>query len=49
LANEGAKLVLAARREEKLIDIAQALAYVINTPERVSVSDMIIRPTKQVM
>lgn len=30
-------------------DIAQAVAYVINTPERVSVSDMIIRPTKQVM
>ena len=30
-------------------DIAQAVAYVINTPERVSVSDRIIRPTKQVM
>ncbi|WP_186673767.1 SDR family oxidoreductase [Sporosarcina sp. BP05] len=30
-------------------DIAQAVAYVINTPERVSVSDMIIRPTKQIM
>ncbi|MEF3353653.1 SDR family oxidoreductase [Paenibacillus sp. GYB006] len=28
-------------------DIAQAVAYVIDTPERVSVSDMIIRPTKQ--
>jgi len=30
-------------------DIAQAVAYVINTPERVSVSDMIIRPTKQMV
>lgn len=30
-------------------DIAQAVAYVIDTPDRVSVSDMIIRPTKQVV
>ncbi|MDN7242407.1 SDR family oxidoreductase [Planococcus sp. N028] len=30
-------------------DIAQAVAYVIDTPERVSVSDMIIRPTLQSM
>lgn len=30
-------------------DIAQAVAYVINTPARVSVSDMIIRPTKQIV
>ncbi|MDE4085204.1 SDR family oxidoreductase [Planococcus maritimus] len=28
-------------------DIAQAVAYVIDTPDRVSVSDMIIRPTAQ--
>jgi len=28
-------------------DIAQAVAYVIDTPDRVSVSDMIIRPTTQ--
>jgi NADP-dependent 3-hydroxy acid dehydrogenase YdfG len=28
-------------------DIAQAVAYLIDTPDRVSVSDMIIRQTKQ--
>lgn len=33
----------------RAIDIAEAVVFAIDTPERMSVSDMIIRPTSQVM
>ena len=82
LAEEGAKLIIAARREERLkalvdllpdanisyavadvtkekevqavVDLAVekhgrvAVAYAIGTPETAAVSEIIIRPTKQV-
>lgn len=55
LAEKGGKLMIVSRCEEKLKalrnsltseDVAMAALYAIKTPDRMSVSEMVIRPTQ---
>ena len=36
-----------ARTEVKAEDIAQAVVFAIDTPDRMSISEMVVRPTTQ--